>query len=177
MPLEHVLPHAVLPIAERRQAGQALRKVVPRSLHATWKPPPSRRDPIQTLIDSDRHLLAHLLPIRYDRMRASPFTFLRGAAAIMAADLAETPASGLWAQSCGDCHLANFGTFASPEGTPVFDVNDFDETLPAPFEWDLKRLATSFAVDAYCRAASRRRPRAIWPAPWCRPIARTWRTW
>jgi uncharacterized protein (DUF2252 family) len=151
MPLEHVLPHAVLPIAERRQAGQALRKVVPRSLHASWKPPSGRRDPIQTLIDSDRHLLAHLLPIRYGRMRASPFTFMRGAAAIMAADLAETPASGLWAQSCGDCHLANFGTFASPEGTPVFDVNDFDETLPAPFEWDLKRLASSFAVDAYAR--------------------------
>jgi uncharacterized protein (DUF2252 family) len=151
MPLEHVLPHAVLPIAERRQAGQALRKVVPRSLHASWKPPSGRRDPIQTLIDSDRHLLARLLPIRYGRMRASPFTFMRGAAAIMAADLAETPASGLWAQSCGDCHLANFGTFASPEGTPVFDVNDFDETLPAPFEWDLKRLASSFAVDAYAR--------------------------
>ncbi len=151
MPLEHVLPHAVLPIAERRQAGQALRKVVPRSLHATWKPASSRRDPIQTLIDSDRHLLAHLLPIRYGRMRASPFTFMRGAAAIMAADLAETPASGLWVQSCGDCHLANFGTFASPEGAPVFDVNDFDETLPGPFEWDLKRLASSFAVDAYAR--------------------------
>jgi uncharacterized protein (DUF2252 family) len=154
MPLEHVLPHAVLPIAERRQAGQALRKVVPRSLHASWKPPPNRRDPIQTLIDSDRHLLSHLLPIRFGRMRASPFTFMRGAASIMAADLAETPTSGLWAQSCGDCHLANFGTFASPEGTPVFDVNDFDETLPAPFEWDLKRLAASFAVDACARSES-----------------------
>ena len=151
MPLEHVLPHAVLPVAERRQAGQVLRKVLPRSLHATWKPSPNRRDPIQTLIDNDRHLLSHLLPIRYGRMRASPFTFMRGAAAIMAADLAETPASGLWAQSCGDCHLANFGTFASPEGMPVFDVNDFDETLPAPFEWDLKRLAASFAVDACAR--------------------------
>ena len=151
MPLEHVLPHAVLPIAERRQAGQALRKVVPRSLHASWKPPANRRDPIQTLIDSDRHLLSHLLPIRYGRMRTSPFTFMRGTAAIMAADLAQTPTSGLWAQSCGDCHLANFGTFASPEGTPVFDVNDFDETLPAPFEWDLKRLASSFAVDACAR--------------------------
>ncbi len=151
MPLEHVLPHAVLPIAERRQAGQALRKVVPRSLHASWKPSVNRRDPIQTLIDSDRHLLSHLLPIRYGRMRASPFTFLRGAASVMAADLAETPTSGLWTQSCGDCHLANFGTFASPDGAPVFDVNDFDETLPAPFEWDLKRLATSFAVDACAR--------------------------
>ncbi|HUN39339.1 MAG TPA: DUF2252 family protein, partial [Acetobacteraceae bacterium] len=112
MPLEHVLPDAVLPIAERRQAGQALRKVVPRSLHAAWKPPVNRRDPVQTLIDTDRHKLSHLLPIRYGRMRGSPFAFLRGSAAVMAADLAETPASGLCAQSCGDCHLANFGTFA-----------------------------------------------------------------
>src|ERR1700728_772895 len=151
MPLEHVLPHAVLPVAERRQVGQALRKVVPRSLHASWKPPPNRRDPVQTLIDNDRHLLSHLLPIRYGRMRVSPFAFMRGAAAVMAADLAETPASGLWAQSCGDCHLANFGTFASLEGTPVVDVNDFDETLPAPFEWDVKRLAASFAGDAQTR--------------------------
>src|SRR6202030_3160031 len=79
------------------------------------------------------------------------FAFFRGAAAIMAADLADTPIAGLWAQACGDCHLANFATFASPEGTPVFDVNDFDETLPAPFEWDIKRLATSFAVDAQSR--------------------------
>ena len=120
----------------RRQAGQALRKLVPRSLHASWKPPASRRDPVQLLIDSNRHLLSHLLPLRNERMRASPFTFLRGSAALMAADLAETPTSGLPAQSCGDCHLANFGAFFSPEGTPLFDVNDFDETLPAPFEWD-----------------------------------------
>ena len=103
------------------------------------------------LIESGRHRIASLLPIRYDRMRASPFAFFRGAAAIMAADLADTPITGLWVQACGDCHLANFGTFASPEGTPVFDVNDFDETLPAPFEWDVKRLATSFAVDALSR--------------------------
>jgi len=151
MPLEHVLPDAVQPIAERRQAGQALRKVVPRSLHASWKAASGRVDPVQMLIGTDRHRLSHLLPIRYGRMRASPFAFLRGSAAVMAADLAETPTSGLWVQSCGDCHLANFGTFASPEGAPVFDVNDFDETLPAPFEWDLKRLATSFAADALGR--------------------------
>jgi uncharacterized protein (DUF2252 family) len=161
MPLEHVLPHAVLPIAERRQTGQALRKVVPRSLHASWKPPANRRDPVQTLIDSDRHLLSHLLPIRYGRMRASPFTFMRGAASVMAADLAETPTSGLWAQSCGDCHLANFGTFASPEGASVFDVNDFDETLPAPFEWDLKRLASSFVVDACSRGEQEKAARHL----------------
>ena len=151
MPLEHMQTATVLPAMERRQAGQALRKIVPRSMHAHWAPSASRRDPVDILLESGRHRIAKLLPIRYDRMRASPFAFFRGAAAIMAADLADTPMTGLWAQACGDCHLANFGTFASPEGTPVFDVNDFDETLPAPFEWDIKRLATSFAVDAQSR--------------------------
>ncbi len=141
----------VLPATERRQAGQALRKVVPRMMHAHWAPSASRRDPVDILVETGRHRIASLLPLRYDRMRASAFGFFRGGAAIMAADLADTPVTGLWAQACGDCHLANFGTFASPEGTPVFDVNDFDETLPAPFEWDVKRLATSFAVDALSR--------------------------
>jgi uncharacterized protein (DUF2252 family) len=141
----------VLPAAERRQSGQALRKNVPRSAHAHWVPSAGRHDPVDVLIESGRHGIASLLPIRYDRMRASPFGFFRGAAAIMNADLADTPTTGLWVQACGDCHLANFGTFASPEGTPVFDVNDFDETLPAPFEWDLKRLAASFAVSAQSR--------------------------
>jgi uncharacterized protein (DUF2252 family) len=141
----------VLPAMERRQAGQALRKIVPRSLHAHWVPSATRRDPVDILLEAGRHRIASLLPIRYDRMRASPFAFFRGGAAVMAADLADTPMTGLWVQACGDCHLANFGTFASPEGTPVFDVNDFDETLPAPFEWDLKRLAASFAVDAQSR--------------------------
>jgi uncharacterized protein (DUF2252 family) len=151
MPLEHAQMATVLPATERRQAGQALRKVVPRMMHAHWAPSASRRDPVDILVETGRHRIASLLPIRYDRMRASAFGFFRGGAAIMAADLADTPVTGLWAQACGDCHLANFGTFASPEGTPVFDVNDFDETLPAPFEWDVKRLATSFAVDALSR--------------------------
>jgi uncharacterized protein (DUF2252 family) len=151
MPLEHMQTAPVLPAAERRQAGQSLRKLVPRSLHAHWAPSTGRRDPVDILVESSRHRIASLLPIRYDRMRASPFAFFRGAAAIMAADLADTPATGLWVQACGDCHLANFGTFASPEGIPVFDVNDFDETLPAPFEWDIKRLAASLAVDAQSR--------------------------
>jgi uncharacterized protein (DUF2252 family) len=124
---------------------------VPRSLHARWTAAPGRRDPIDIILETGRHRIASLLPIRYERMRASPFGFFRGAAAIMAADLADTPVSGLWVQACGDCHLGNFGTFASPEGTPVFDCNDFDETLPAPFEWDVKRLAASFAVDALSR--------------------------
>src|SRR5208282_3673238 len=130
----------------------------------TWAPPSDREDPIMRIVETDRHRISHLLPIRYDRMRASPLSFLRGAAAIMAADLAATPASGLWAQSCGDCHLDNFGAFASPEGTAVFDVNDFDETLPAPFEWDLKRLATSFALAARARGTA---------AKACRNLART----
>jgi uncharacterized protein (DUF2252 family) len=151
MPLEHILTANVLPATERRQAGQTLRKIVPRSSHGHWAPVPTRSDPVEVLVESGRHRIASLLPIRYDRMRATPFTFFRGAAAIMAADLANTPVTGLWVQACGDCHLANFGTFASPEGNPVFDVNDFDETLPAPFEWDLKRLAASFAVDAQTR--------------------------
>jgi uncharacterized protein (DUF2252 family) len=164
MPLEQAAAEPPLTIVERRQAGQDLRKLVPRRLQATWAAPPNRPDPVQTLIDTGRHRISALLPIRYDRMRQSAFGFLRGAAAIMAADLAATPSSGLVVQACGDCHLANFGTFASPEGTPVFDVNDFDETLPAPFEWDLKRLATSFAVDGRSRGL---------PAKACRELART----
>jgi len=152
---------SILPAMERRQAGQALRKAVPRGVHVHWVPSATRRDPVDILIESGRHRIASLLPIRYDRMHASPFAFFRGAAAIMAADLADTPTTGLWVQACGDCHLANFGTFSSPEGTPVFDVNDFDETLPAPFEWDIKRLATSFAVDAQARELGDRTARHL----------------
>jgi uncharacterized protein (DUF2252 family) len=161
MPLEHMQTVTVLPATERRQAGQALRKIVPRTMHAHWAASPARRDPIDILVESGRHRIASLLPIRYDRMRASPFAFFRGSAAIMAADLADTPAAGLWVQACGDCHLANFGTYASPEGTPVFDVTDFDETLPAPFEWDIKRLATSFAIDALSRDLGERTARQL----------------
>jgi uncharacterized protein (DUF2252 family) len=139
------------PAKDRQAAGRALRKEVPRGVHATWTKPADRADPVTALADSLRQDISHLLPIRYDRMSASSATFLRGAAGIMAADLAHTPTSGLWVQACGDCHLHNFGTFATPEGTPVFDINDFDETLPAPFEWDLKRLATSFVLEAKTR--------------------------
>ncbi|HET8996271.1 MAG TPA: DUF2252 family protein, partial [Acetobacteraceae bacterium] len=152
MPLEHVPPDAVLPIAERRMLGRQLRKIVPRSQQASWHVPPSRRDPVQMLVENGRHLLSHLVPLRYHRMRSSAFAFMRGSAAVMAADLAHTPSCGLMVQSCGDCHFANFGVFAAADGTPVFDLNDFDETLRAPFEWDLKRLATSFAVDARGRS-------------------------
>ena len=141
---------------------------MPRAAHAQWQPAPDRPDPVQTLIDQGRDRIAALLPLRYARMRTDPFAFFRGAAAVMAADLASQPDSGLRLQACGDCHLANFGGYASPEGTPVFDLNDFDETLPAPFEWDAKRLAASLAVaggvaglgDGACRKLARRAMRA-----------------
>jgi uncharacterized protein (DUF2252 family) len=134
------------PKAERLEAGKALRKKVPRSSHAVWAPAADRPDPIALLGANSRGRLKELLPIRWSRMLASPFAFLRGAAAIMAADLAPTPVTGLRVQAGGDCHLANFGGFATPERHLVFDVNDFDETLPAPWEWDLKRLAASVVV-------------------------------
>jgi uncharacterized protein (DUF2252 family) len=131
---------------ERGQAGAALRRIVPRSAHGEWVPSADRADPVAILIEQGRSRIQELLPIRYGRMQADPFAFLRGAAAIMAADLMGTPATGIRIQACGDAHLANFGSYATPEGLPVFDINDFDETLPAPFEWDLKRLATSLVV-------------------------------
>jgi uncharacterized protein (DUF2252 family) len=131
---------------ERMKAGRALRRKVPRKTHAGWKPPSDRPDPIELLIASDQGRIAELLPIRYGRMRKSPFTFLRGAAAIMACDLARTPTTKVRVQAGGDCHIMNFGAFATPERNLIFDINDFDETLPAPFEWDLKRLVTSIDV-------------------------------
>jgi len=129
-------------------AGKALRARVPHESHAGWKPPAKGRDPIKLLELSSRGRLPDLVPIRYGRMLRSPFTFLRGSAGVMAADLATLPATKLRVQACGDCHLMNFGMFATPERNLVFDINDFDETLPAPWEWDLKRLAASFAVAA-----------------------------
>lgn len=131
---------------ERIATGKTLREGVPRSSHAKWKPSTKRRDPIGTLEESNRDRLPELVPIRYGRMLASPFAFLRGSAALMAQDLASTPSTGLRVQACGDCHLLNFGLFATPERNLVFDINDFDETLPAPWEWDIKRLAVSFAI-------------------------------
>ncbi len=135
-------------VAERMEAGKALRAQVPRTAHAEWKRPAQRPDPIALLQASDAERLPELVPIRYGRMLQSPFAFFRGSAAIMAADLAGTPATGLRVQACGDCHLANFGGFATPERNIVFDINDFDETLPAPWEWDVKRLAASFVLAA-----------------------------
>ena len=132
--------------AERTAAGKALRDEVPRTRHAEWKI--ARRDPVAILQRSNRGRVPHLVPIRFARMLQSPFTVLRGSAAVMAYDLARTPVSGLSAQLCGDCHLSNFGLFATPERQLVFDINDFDETNPGPWEWDLKRLAASFVVAA-----------------------------
>jgi uncharacterized protein (DUF2252 family) len=130
---------------DQTAAGKALRERVPRDSHGKSQPH-SNRDPIGILGQSDADRLPELVPIRYGRMLQSPFTFFRGAAAIMAADLAHTPSSGLKVQACGDCHLKNFGGFATPERNIIFDINDFDETLPAPWEWDIKRLATSFVL-------------------------------
>ena len=133
-------------LGDRRATGLEWRRKVPLCAPAQWTPPADRADPVDILTAQEGGRISELMPVRYARMKADPFAFLRGAAAVMAADLAPGPATGLRVQSCGDCHLANFGSYASPEGTPVFDVNDFDETLPAPFEWDVKRLAASLAV-------------------------------
>ncbi len=130
-------------IQELQERGRALREQVPRGSHGTWVPAPSRPDPIGLLQEQDKNRLQHLLPLKYCRMLKSHFSFMRGMAAMMAADLATTPVTGLQVQLCGDAHLFNFGVFATPERKLVFDINDFDETYPGPWEWDLKRLATS----------------------------------
>ncbi len=129
-----------------RRTGRRRRTVVPRSSHGGWEPPPDRPDPIALLDAENATRVPALVPVRWGRMLESPFAFLRGAAGLMAADLARTPSSGLHVQLCGDAHMANFGVFASPERRLLFDVNDFDETIPGPWEWDLKRLATSAVV-------------------------------
>jgi uncharacterized protein (DUF2252 family) len=132
--------------ADRRAAGKALREKVTRRSHAGWKPPENRLDPIDLLKESSEGRIPKLLPVRYGRMMQSPFAFYRGAAAIMASDLARTPTTKVRVQACGDCHLMNFGGFATSERRLTFDINNFDETLPAPWEWDVKRLAASFVI-------------------------------
>lgn len=133
---------------ERLEAGERLSETCPHALHEVWKPKRKHRDPIDILETSNRYRLPSLIPVRYGRMLRSPFTFLRGSAGVMAYDLATTPTTGIRVQACGDCHLLNFGLFATPERNLIFDINDFDETLPAPWEWDIKRLAISFVVAA-----------------------------
>jgi len=148
-------------IQERLAAGKALREKVPRPSHGVWAAPDGRPDPIELLKRSDRGRLPELLPIRYSRMAESPFAFFRGSAALMAFDLAKSPSTRIRVQACGDCHAANFGGFASPERRLLFDINDFDETLPAPWEGDVKRLAASVVLasrelhmkPAECKAA------------------------
>ncbi len=130
---------------ERIEAGKQVRAELPRELHSAWSPRKGR-DPVAVLETSNHDRLPDLVPVRYGRMLRSPFAFLRGAAALMASDLAGLPKTGIDAQACGDCHLLNFGLFATPERNLVFDINDFDETLPGPWEWDVKRLAASILV-------------------------------
>ena len=142
-------PKDMLPrpsVKERFAIGKALRRRATRSAQGKWVPPAHRFDPVELLKKSDRGRLPELLPIRYARMQQSAFGFFRGAAAVMAADLATTPRTGIHVQACGDCHVSNFGGFGSPERRLIFDINDFDETLHAPWEWDVKRLATSVVL-------------------------------
>ena len=128
--------------------GKALRKEVPRSSHAGWSPTADRPDPVDLIASQNESRIQFLVPIRHWRMAQTPFTFYRGAAKIMASDLSTTPTTGLNTQLCGDAHLSNFGVYGSAARELVFDVNDFDETLPGPWEWDVKRLAASFAIAA-----------------------------
>src|SRR5262245_15997388 len=137
---------STLTAGDRVDLGRAARSTAPRSSHADYEPGPTRPDPIALLEQQEKGRVADLIPIRYGRMLESPFAFFRGAAVIMAADLAASPRSGQEVQLCGDAHVSNFGLFGSPERNLVFDVNDFDETLPGPWEWDVKRLAASLAV-------------------------------
>jgi Uncharacterized protein conserved in bacteria (DUF2252) len=133
---------------ERAVAGKALRGQIPRHEHDRWKTSKGRANPIDLLRKSDAGRMKELLAIRYGRMLASPFAFYRGSAGIMASDLARTTSTGLKVQACGDCHLMNFGGFVTPERNIIFDMNDFDETSPAPWEWDVKRLVASIVLAA-----------------------------
>src|SRR3954447_16324339 len=144
----------------RRAEGRAERKSVPLEAHGEWTASDGRSDPVAILEGQNATRVPELVPIRHGRMIVSPFTFYRGTAAIMAADLSQTPSTALRVQCCGDAHLSNFGVFAAPDRRLVFDLNDFDETLPAPFEWDVKRLVASFVVAARDNGNGRKKQRA-----------------
>ena len=146
---------------EQKALGKAARKRVPRESHASFDPPAGRPDPVTLLEDQAKTRLPDLVPVRYGRMLASQFAYYRGAALPMATDLAHTPTTGLTVQACGDAHLSNFGVFGSPERRLLFDVNDFDETLPGPWEWDVKRLAASLEIAARQNGFGRKQRRTI----------------
>jgi uncharacterized protein (DUF2252 family) len=146
---------------ERAKLGKDARSEAPRKGHGDWEPAADRPDPVDVLEGQAKTRVPELVPLRYARMLVSPFTFYRGAAAVMAADLAATPTSGFWAQLCGDAHLSNFGGFAAPDRELVLDVNDFDETLPGPWEWDVKRLAASLEIAARDRGFDRRQRETV----------------
>ena len=148
-------------VVERRKRGREARAKVPRSSHARFEPGPARPDPVDLLESQAPSRLPDLIPIRYGRMAVSPFTFFRGAALVMASDLSTTDRTGITVQSCGDAHLLNFGGFGTPERSLVFDVNDFDETIPGPWEWDLKRLVASFAIAGRDRGLSVKERRRV----------------
>ena len=134
--------------AERMAIGESVRKAIPREVLGEWDPPANRPDPVQQLIEQSRTRVPELVPVRYGRMSVSPFTYLRGSPVVMSRDLGNAPSTPLRTQLCGDAHLSNFGAYGTPERNLVFDLNDFDETLPGPFEWDVKRLVTSFVIAA-----------------------------
>jgi uncharacterized protein (DUF2252 family) len=157
-------------VAERAARGKAARAEVPRASHADWEPPPHRPDPVELLEEQGQTRVPELVPIRYGRMLVSPFTFYRGAAYLMASDLSGGRRTGLHTQLCGDAHLSNFGGFAAPDRRMVFSINDFDETLPGPFEWDVKRLVASFAVAGRDRGFDDKQRAAI-----NREVARSYR--
>jgi uncharacterized protein (DUF2252 family) len=150
-----------LTIAERMERGRAARKLVPRSSHAEWSPGAGRKDPVASVTAQDRDRLDFLVPVRHERMSVSPFTFYRATAELMANDLALSPHTAIQTQLCGDAHVGNFGGFASPERELLFDLNDFDETLPGPFEWDVKRLAASMVLACRHAGVSPSRTREI----------------
>ena len=158
-PKPKAIPH--LTTGERAARGKAARALVARSVHGEWEPASDRHDPVELLEEQAESRVPELVPLRYGRMLVSPFTFYRGAAYLMAADLAGTPRTGLEVQLCGDAHLSNFGVFAAPDRRLVFSINDFDETLPGPFEWDVKRLVASFAVAGRDRGFNAKRRHSI----------------
>ena len=148
-------------VTDRAARGKATRREIGRRVHGEWEASPARRDPVEQLEEQAQTRVSELVPIRYGRMLVSPFTFYRGAAKLMASDLADQPRTDLHVQLCGDAHLSNFGAFAAPDRRQVFSINDFDETLPGPFEWDVKRLVASFAVAGRDRGFDARERRSI----------------